>query len=556
MRWIGSAPARSTAAVRVETSGTDLDPAVVVVYTRGVEHYLRSEYASATREFERALALRHDLAEAHFYLGLIARVQAQPEDAADSLLLATTFKPDFAEAWHFLGVVDLECNRYDAARQNFETALRIKPDYADVHYSYAKLCEEQKQLGEAISHATAALRLNPDYARGYCELARLTLLDSADAAIARRHADKALELQPHLAEAHSCSARVLQFEGRCEEALSECEIALQIDPTAFRTRMIRAFALLMRGDFAAGWRDYEERKKIYPIYSVRRFPYPDWDGTPPAGRRILVYYEQGLGDEIMFASCIPELLALGADCIIECSSKLESLFRRSFLAATIIVADQTSPDMSYLSALAPCDWQVAAGSLPGYFRRRRDEFPAAARYLIADAARVECWRGRLRQLGTGLKVGLSWRGGAKHSNQSNRSIELEQLLPALKLSDCQFVSLQYGECRAEIEQMLGRHGVRVQHWPEAIESYDETAALVSAVDMVITIDTSVAHLSGALGTKTWVMLPANPEWRYLNSGERTPWYPAMRLFRHARGADWEAVIDRVAADLAGVIRAA
>jgi Flp pilus assembly protein TadD len=549
MRWFGSAPAPNRAAVPDATLSSTHEQAAAA-YIQGIEHFQRGQLEPAARAFRHALELKHDLAEAHFYLGLIMRKQSQLEDAGDCLLLAATFKPDLAAAWFYLAVVDLDCKRYAEARRNFETALRLQPDYAEAHHGYAKLCEEQKQFGDAIAHLHTALQLKPDFALAHCNLARLTLRDSLDADQALAHAQRALELQPRLAEAHSCLAQILQFQGRCQEAVAACETALQIDPTACHTRMIRALSRLMLGDFEAGWRDYEERKKIYPLFAVRKFPYPEWDGSPLAGRRILIYHEQGLGDEIMFASCLPDVLAQGGHCIVECSAKLESLFRRSFPAATIVVGDQTSPDMSYLQALPRCDWQVAAGSLPRYFRRHREDFPRAGGYLVAAAQRIEYWRARLQQSGARTKVGLSWRGGALHTNQPNRSIELQRLLPVLKTPDCEFVSLQYGDCRSEIDELYERHGIRAQHWPEAIENYDETAALVSALDLIITVDTSAAHLSGALGKPTWVLVPANAEWRYLASGERMPWYPSMRLFRRAHGAGWEPVIDRVAVEFA------
>ena len=532
------------------TAGEPSSGQCSALYDQGVAHYRAGDLSLAERCLNEALAIKHDLADAHFYLGLIARKRSQFDDAADSLLLATTFKPDFAEAWFYLGNVDLARKRYDAARRSFEAALRLKPAFALAHHSYGKLCVEQEQFGDAIAHFNRAVELKPDFALAYCDLARATLRISLDAEAALKFAHIALGLRPRLAEAHSCLAQILQFQGRCAEAIAECDIALELDPAASHARMIRALARLTLGDFEAGWADYEERKRVYPIYAVRTFPYPVWDGSPLAGRRVLVYHEQGLGDEIMFASCLPDLLALGGHCMVECSRKLEPIFRRSFPAATVIVGDQTSADMSYLGALPHCDWCVAAGSLPAYFRRRRDDFPVRKGYLLAAAERVEHWRARVRALGPGVNVGLSWRGGAFHTDQPNRSIELARLLPLLSVPGCTFVSLQYGDCRAELAGLEGGPAIRVQHWPEAIEDYDETAALAGALDLVITVDTSVAHLAGALGTPVWVFVPANPEWRYGVSGESMPWYPTMRLFRCARRAEWEPVIERVRAELA------
>jgi hypothetical protein len=253
----------------------------------------------------------------------------------------------------------------------------------------------------------------------------------------------------------------------------------------------------------------------------------------------------------MFASCLPDLLRQGGECVVECSAKLQPLFARSFPAAHVIVADQTSPDLSYLGAAPPCDCRIAAGSLPRHFRRKLADFPDAAAYLAAAPDAIASWRSRLQQAGAGLQIGISWRGGVAYTNQANRSVALADLVPLLRVPGCHFVSLQYAVAPGELEQLQERHGVQLSCWPDAIASLDETAALAGALDMIISVDTTVAHLGGALGRPTWVMLPANAEWRYMAEGERMPWYPSMRLFRRAQGQGWGPVIEQIRGRLAG-----
>lgn len=534
--------------------GEGEDPAAVErcaqAYHLGVEQFKAGEFARAEQHLKEAIGHKHGLAEAHFYLGLIYRTQTLLDDAGDELLLATAFKPDFAEAWFYLGVIALDHHDYDDAINNFSAALRIRPDYAEVYNSLGMLCMQRKQFREAAAHFRRATELKPRFALAYSNLAHVMLREYFDPDAAYGYVRKALELDPQLVGAHVNLAVILQFQGRCEEALAASARALELSPDAAETLMVRAYAQLMLGRFEQGWRDFEARKSTLPTFKVRKFPYPEWDGSPPAGRRMLVYHEQGLGDEIMFASCFPDLLALGAQGVIECSYKLERLFRRSFPAATILVADQARPDMAYLRALPPFDWQVAAGSLPRYFRRSWGDFPQHNGYLTAAPERIEYWRARLRALGPGRKIGLSWRGGRYHTNQTRRSLDPGQLRPLLQVPDTVFVSLQYDACRDELARLREQHGIEVIHWQEAIDDYDETAALVAALDLVVSVQTAVIHLAGALGKAVWVMVPSTPEWRYMARGERIPWYPSARIFRQAADTDWRPVVSAVRDELA------
>lgn len=547
-RWLGAAPVASAPA------GAAVEPAAIErclrAYRSGVEQFQAGDLALAERHLSEALAHKHDLAEAHFYLGLIHRKRSEPDDAADCLLLAVAFKPDFPEAWLYLGAVAHERRQYDHAREYFETALRWRPDDAEAYHGLGKVAEDCEKFGDAAVHYRKAIELSPGFALAYSNLAYVTLRGRLDDEVALTHVRKALELDPDLADAHRTLAQILQFQGYCREAIASCEAALSRGPDAANTRMIKAYAHLMLGEFEAGWRDHEARKQVYPIFKTRKLPYPEWDGSALAGHRILVYHEQGIGDEIMFASCLPALLSQDCECVVECSAKLERLFRRSFPGATVIVADQTSSDVSYLAALPACDWQVAAGSLPLFLRRSWDDFPLHHGYLAADAKRVDYWKERLCTLGTARRIGLSWRGGAYHTNQTRRSLDLEQLLPLLRMPGIEFVSLQYTHCQDEIARLRQRHGVTLHHWQDAIDDYDETAALVAALDHVISVQTAAIHLAGALGKPAWVLVPATAEWRYMAEGERMPWYPSVRLFRQLRGESWEPVIDHVARELA------
>jgi ADP-heptose:LPS heptosyltransferase len=246
----------------------------------------------------------------------------------------------------------------------------------------------------------------------------------------------------------------------------------------------------------------------------------------------------------MFASCLPDVLKRVSHCIIESDPRVFKLFKRSFPQATVH-ANVDPNDLSWLQEMPAIDLQCPLGSLPALFRHHWQDFPRHQGYLKADPERVEYWRQRLEGLGTGLKVGISWQGGVAKTGKYQRSLSLSQFLPVLSRQETHFISLQYTDCYEEIEALYKEHGIRVHHWQEAIDDYDETAALVSALDQVISVCTAVIHLGGALGKPVWILAPRNPAWRYMAEGEQMPWYPSARILRQTVQGQWDDVIARV-----------
>jgi hypothetical protein len=247
----------------------------------------------------------------------------------------------------------------------------------------------------------------------------------------------------------------------------------------------------------------------------------------------------------MFASCVPQLIENAGSCTIECSQKLVPLFARSFPKARV-----REPSSEKLPAGERYDFEVPLGSLPLYYRRTAAEFPRHSGYLRADGERLNEWRSKLYALGPGLKIGISWRGGTAVSRVALRSIPLEAWTRVFNVPGVRFISLQYGEGAASEAAALARSGGPViTHWQEAIDDYEETAALVAALDLTISVCTAVVHLAGALARPVWVMTPQAPEWRYGTRGEGMPWYPSARMFRQDHYGDWDLVLRRVASEL-------
>jgi tetratricopeptide (TPR) repeat protein len=478
----------------------------------GNVHWLRRDVSAAAESYRRALALNPESAEAHFSLGLVLRFAARLQDAAYHFERAVTLAPAFREAAKECALSQIQLEQFNAALKVVQDALRLAPAAGDLHATLGFVYLKMHRPHAALECYDTARSLGHDDAELWCN--------------------------------RGC---VLQELGRIPEALEAYDRAIALQPGFPVARFHRALARLLVGDYANGWPEYETRL-VSEEHPRRPGSCPRWDGSALAGRTIWVYGEQGLGDEIMFASCLPELVARARRCIIECNPKLESLFQRSFPQAVVFAAQPERPVSEVLNA-ETVDCEVPLGSLPLYMRRARPDFPPHRGYLRADPQRVATWRERLSSLGTGLKVGISWRGGTHVSRSPLRSIPLPQWSPIFDAAPAQFVSLQYGDNAGELEDFSARQGRRIVHWQEAIDDYDETAALVCALDVVVSVCTAVIHLGGALGRPVWVMVPSNPEWRYGSAGDGMPWYPSVRLFRQRAFGEWPPVIAAVANEL-------
>ncbi len=435
--------------------------------------------------------------------------------------------------------------RLPEALSHYRAAHAQESVRGDVLESYVRVLLHSGFLDEALDVADTALRADPGAYEAWLS-AGLAALAAHRYEEALAAFERAVALSPDSMDAHTNRGIALQNLGRLDEAEAELGRVLDARPDDALARFHLGLSLLREGAYAAAWPHYEARL-VNPEAVARPPAFPRWDGSTPSQRTLLVYGEQGLGDEIMFASCLPDLMQTGARCVVECNPKLRKLFTRSFADATVYAANAQKNVPDEIRRIG-VDAEVPIGSLPLHFRRSLSEFPRHSGYLKADPERISAWRSRLDALGPGLKIGISWQGGTHATRSPLRSIPLHEWLPILRMSGLQFVSLQYTRDAPQAVAALGQeHGVDVAHWPEAIADYDETAALVCALDLTISVCTALAHLAGALGRPVWVMVPSNPEWRYGNAVETMPWYPAARLFRQAAHQTWTEVIAAVRA---------
>lgn len=484
-----------------------------------------------------ALDRAHDLAEAHFQMGELHGRRGEVEDAADCYELAVHFDPGHIAAHYALAGLHKSQGRHAQAAGHYQTIVEINPQDAAAHTNLCFALHEMAAYDEARGHGERAIAINPRLPEAHHNLG-LVLREIGEPEQAAQHFRKALELAPR-AEIAAGLAHAYRDLGRLNEAIASYDRALRLQPDLGDAAVNRAYAYLLKGDFAEGWAQYECRFGATGT-TVRDFGLPRWQGEALEGKTILVHAEQGVGDEIMFASCLPDLAARAHRVILECSERLQPLFRRSF-PQMIVHGGRKEDPAGWLERHLPVHYQVPIGSLPLWLRCDRSAFDRTGAYLHADREASNEFRARL---GAGHRpaVGLSWRGGAPKTRGHLRSLPLELLSPLL-LHDAVFVSLQHGIGGSE----LSGPAAALRTFEGATDDLDRLAALISALDLVVSVDNTNVHLAGALGQPVWALLAASPEWRYGLRGDTMPWYTSAKLFRQGSNRRWEPVMAQVVA---------
>jgi tetratricopeptide (TPR) repeat protein len=521
--------------------------------------------AEAEASFAQALALDANCFNAHFQRG-IAQMDADPDAALISFDHAIAAAPDQPAAYNYRGMVLTHLQRLDAALEDFERALALAPDNAMAHSNLGAALVRLNRHAEAVPRFEAAAALQPGDAGMHYNLGDpLMFLGRLEEALAAY--DRALAINPNMADAHVNRGIVLTNLGRCDEALATLDRAIALAPGLKSARIARsgalvggnrieealahnralaqnpdfradaefhsAFLLLQRGDWAEGWKLYESRRHKDNPTVIRSYPQPEWLGEGDvAGKCLYIYGEQGLGDVIMFCRYLPLLAARGAKVFFSPQDKLARLMG-TLSPAPVIQPDATPPDAF--------DYHLPLLSLPMVFGTQPDSVPADIPYLKAEPALVEKWRARIGK--DGFRIGVCWTGSANIGMGIDRSFPLEQLAPIAALPGVRLISLQKLD---GLEQLAALPpGMRVETLGEDFDSgpdaFVDTAAAMPGVDLVISCDTSVAHLAGALGVPCWTALKHHPEWRWALKPDSTPWYPGMTLFRQAEPGDWSSV---------------
>ncbi|HLF98461.1 MAG TPA: tetratricopeptide repeat protein [Methylococcaceae bacterium] len=508
----------------------------------GLALHDQGDYASAYSFLNEARRREPRNAEVLNLIGLVSFKMGNLSFASSRLKESLKLNPDSASAWNNMGIVHRYRGGIGKAVQCFRNAVNIKADFRAALMNLGLALRDYESPDKAVECLEKALTLEPGNATVLLNYGNLLMslgrLEEAEA----RFKD-AIHVDPAMPELHACLGSLHIKRKECAAALGCYRHALDLHPDYPEALLGMAEIYLSQRDFAQGWKLYEARLNA-KIDSPRRIlPYAEWKGEPLHGKSILIYSEQGLGDVILFASCLPDVVRQASRCIVECDRRLAKLFERSFSAADIRGYDQNHPAAGRDPSV---DYYAAIGSLMGFFRNVPDTFPVHSGYLRADEGRVAYWRERLSYLGEGgIRIGIAWQGGLVRTGKYQRSMPLRDWQMVLEKPGITWVSLQHRCNEKELTEFTNETSVPIHYWPESIDDLDETAALISSLDLVITVCSTLAHLTGGLGKPLWVLVPDSPSWRYLADGETLPWYPSARLFRQAQPGEWNPVLSQV-----------
>jgi tetratricopeptide (TPR) repeat protein len=491
----------------------------------------------ALESYERALALRGDDADALYNRGVVQQGLRRWSEALASYDAALAHHPDHARALCNRGIVLQECDRRHDALESFDRAIALQPDLAEAHCNRGVVLQKLKRFDEALESFDRALALVPDYGDALCNrgvaLRELSRFDEALASFAR-----AIALRPDHAGAYSNRGVALQALRRFGEAGASFDRALALSPNSAEAHWNKALLQLQTGDFTAGWRGYEWRRKLDGFVS-RDLAGREWMGEPLAGMRLLLHTEQGLGDTIQFVRYVELAAAQGARVVLEVQPALKALL--AGLPGVEITIAKGEPLPGY-------DLHCSLLSLPRAFATTVETVPANAPYIAAPPDRIARWSSRLPQ--GAPRVGLAWSGNPTYARDHDRSIALSELAPLLAVEGVRFVSLQK-DVRVSDAAVLHKHPGIIDISAD-LGDFVDTAAVIAQLDLVISVDTAVAHLAGAMGKPVWILLPSLPDFRWLLDRSDSPWYPSARLLRASEPRQWGDVVAKVTGALAAV----
>lgn len=474
-------------------------------FTEALQHHQARRLKEARAGYERALRLRPDYAEAHNNLGSLLGDLGDQEAALVQFTAALALRPDYAMAWLGRGTAHWARHEPEAAMAAYRAAIAAQPDFFPAHNFLALLLGEEGRFTEGLASAKAALHL-----------------------------------QPHHPEAHNTQGNLLRGAGQLEAAIASYRQAIALQPAYADAHFNLGQALLAAGRFAEGWREYEWRWATEQMANARpRFAARLWRGEAGRGERLLLHAEQGFGDMLQFCRYAPLAAAQGYEILLEVPAPLVRLMGSLEGVSAVIPRGAARPEF---------DLHCPMMSLPLCLRTRLESVPGSLPYLQAPAEAAAHWEARLAARGEGLRVGFAWAGNpsperpARAAMDRRRSIDPAFLAPLAALPGLLSVSLQRGGPAFPEEAALFDA-------MEEMEDFADTAALVSRLDLVVTVDTAVAHLAGALGRPVWLLDRSDPCWRWMSGRDDSPWYPGLRIFRQTAPGDWPGVIARLRAAL-------
>ncbi len=521
----------SEAAIRLFQKAMKSDPTLAAAYNDlGGIFQRKGQMEKALLFYQKALSLQPEFTEAHYNFGNAYKELGRWSESVSHTQKAIELDPDLHEAYYILGIAFYELEKLDQAIEVWQKALRLKPGFAEVHFNLGIAYYHKGNLEEALALCRKAVELDSSLAEAHYNLGLVYYgKDLPDEAI--RCWQKTVQINPKHKDAFNNMGAAFQDKHELDKAQKCFQKAIDNHPDFPNAHWNKSLCHLLAGSFLEGWSEYQWRFKINTIFLNRHFPQPLWGGEDLTGKTILLYAEQGFGDTIQFIRYVPLVKKRGGQVLVECQEDLGSLLE------TMEGIDQLIP---YGQPLPEFDVQCPLLSLPLAFQTELGDIPASIPYISLNSDLVKKWHEFTEVEKDNLKVGLIWAGRPTHKKDRKRSLALKVFEPLAGLPGITFYGLQKGEAARQIQNRP--EGMKLIGVGEKLVDFTETGALIQNLDLVISVDTAVAHLTGALGKPIWTLLPYSPDWRWMLDREDSPWYPSMRLFRQPFPGDWESVI--------------
>jgi tetratricopeptide (TPR) repeat protein len=511
-------------------------------YNLGFALQEKGRHEEAIPFYRKALQLNPKLDEAYARIGLALQEMDQSDEAIGFYRKANQLDPNNFVALYGLGTTLQQKEEFDEAIICYKKALQIVPN-SKAYNNLAHIMQKKQQFDEALTCFQKALELDPSYAQVHMSIGAV-LYEKQQFDEALTCFQKALELDPSYAEAYCGLGSTLNEKKQLDESMACYHKALQLNPNSAEAHWNMSLAYLTLGNYRDGWKEYEWRWKVKDHLKYGCFHRPT-DFTQPilnrldaAGHTILIYAEQGLGDEIQFIRYAPLVAQCGAKVVMECHKELFTLFQSVKGVNHIIVQGEPLPGF---------DIQCPLLTLPLVFNTTLENVISEVPYLGINSSLIRKWGGKIQNNKSAFNIGIAWAGSPTYKGNTLRSCRLNTFSPLARFKDITFYSLQKGEASGQAKNPP--HDLNFIDLTEGINDFSDTAALIENLDLVISVDTAVAHLAGALGRPVWTLLPFAADWRWMLDREDSPWYPTMRLFRQSSPRDWESVIEKVRDEL-------
>ena len=524
---------------------TDQYPEAIIVWNiLGASTAQIGMMDEAVNAYKKAISLKPDYADAYSNMGVALKDQGKLDEAIEVYNKCISLKPDYAEAYSNMGVALQEQDKLDEAIEAYNKCISLKPDYADAYNNMGVTLQQQGKLDEAINAYNKAILLNPNYADAYSNMGNV-LKDQGKLDKAIEAHEKSILLNPNYVKAYSNMGNVLKDQGKLDESIASYKKALLINPNYAQAHLNLSITLLNNDKLKEGLEEYEWRWKTDKFLSQQRhFTQPLWDGKSSLkGKRVFLWSEQGIGDTLNWSSCLPLITAQAKHCIVECQEKLVPLLGRTFPNVEIKAVDK-SLDLQR----DDFDIHLPMGSLYKQFLKEISQNPKPNAFLVPDPARVNYWKERLKSLGTGPYIGISWKSSVTSAYRLQHYPPISEWSPILKIPDLTFINLQYVNFEDDLKTVQDELGVKVHHFDD-LDQYnnvDDVAALCAALDMVVSTKVTPPFISSAVGTSTKF---ANWKQSSYNIILNNPVTSSFEMYDRNTWEPWDDVFNLIAEDI-------